>query len=94
MEPGSDFGYEQIMTHYSLADAQAQLPRLLEAARRGEEVNNSQADADAAIKLVWTPLRPRKVWDMEWLDAHRVRPRRGRISTAQALSEMKDESPR
>ncbi|WP_395649710.1 hypothetical protein [Brevundimonas sp.] len=82
------------MTHYSVADAQAQLPRLLEAARRGEDVYIAQTNPDAAIKLVWTPLEPRAVWDMEWLDAHRVRPRRGRISTARAINEMKDENPR
>lgn len=82
------------MTHYSLAEAQADLPRLVEAAERGEAVYIGGPDADTAIKLVWTPVRPRGVWDMEWLDAHRVRPRRGRISTAQAIEDLKTESSR
>ena len=87
-------GYIDGMTRYSLAEAQADLPRLLDAAERGEDIYIDRADPDAAIKLVWTPVRPRKVWDLEWLDAHRVHPRRGRISTARAISELKDESPR
>lgn len=82
------------MTHYSLAQAQADLPRLIEAAERGEPVYIDRPNPDMAIKLVATPVRPRGVWDMEWLDAHRVRPRRGRISTAQAIKDLKDESTR
>lgn len=82
------------MTRYSVAQALADLPGLLDAAERGEEVFIDRSDPDAAIKLVWTPIRPRSAWDHEWLDANRVRPRRGRISTAEALREMKDESRR
>lgn len=82
------------MTRYSIDQALADLPGLLDAAERGEEVYIARSDPDAAIKLVWTPIRPRSTWDPAWFDAHRVRPRRGRISTAEALKEMKDESLR
>lgn len=82
------------MTRYSAAEAQAQLPHLLEAAERGEDIYIDRSDPDSAIKLVWTPLRSKSVWDIERLDAHRVHPRRGRISTAQAITEMKNESSR
>lgn len=82
------------MARYSIAEAQADLPRLLKAAERGEEVYVDQGDPGAAIKLVWTPLNPRGTWDMEWLDAHRVHPRRGKVNTAALLREIKDESVR
>lgn len=89
-----DLRYIQAMARYSAAEAQADLPRLLEAAERGEDVYVDHGHPDAAIKLVWTPIRPREAWDMEWLDAHRVRPRRGKVNTAAMLQEMKDESVR
>jgi hypothetical protein len=82
------------MAHYSLSDAQSDLQSLVEKAERGEEVVIDRPDKDVVVKLVVTRVRPSSPWDLEWLDAHRVRPRRGRVNTAQAMREMKDESPR
>lgn len=82
------------MAHYSLADAQSDLARLVEEAERGEEVVIDQSDPDVVVKLVATRVRPSSPWDVEWLRANRVHPRAGRVNTVQALREMKEESPR
>jgi antitoxin (DNA-binding transcriptional repressor) of toxin-antitoxin stability system len=82
------------MARYSVAQAQSDLTSLIEAVERGESVEIERPDPDSVIKLIWAPIRPRSAWDVEWLRANRVRPRRGRINTARAIEEMKDESPR
>lgn len=83
-----------VMAHYSLADAQSDLARLVERAERGEEVVIDRDDPDVVVKLVVTRVRPDGPWDIEWLRANRVRPVAGRISTAEAMREMKEETSR
>jgi antitoxin (DNA-binding transcriptional repressor) of toxin-antitoxin stability system len=79
------------MARYTMAQAQAQLPDLVGAAERGDEVVIDQPDADIVVKLVAHRIRPKGPNDVEWLDAVRVRPRRGKVNTTQLLEEAKAE---
>lgn len=82
------------MTRYSVAEAQSDFDRLVEAAERGEEVVIDRPNPDVVVKVVAHRTRPRSATDVEWLEAVRVHPRRGPVNTAAALREMKDETGR
>lgn len=82
------------MARYSLAQVQTRLHELVHAAQRGEEVLIDQPDADIEVKLVAHRVRPNGPNDIEWLEAVRVRPRRGSVNTAKLLSDAKTESRR
>lgn len=82
------------MTRYSVAEAQSDFDRLVDAAERGEEVIIDRPNPDVVVKVVAHRQRPRSAHDIEWLDAVRVRPRRGPVNTAAALRELKEKSCR
>lgn len=86
--------YDRFMSHYSVTEAQADLPRLIEAAERGESVIIDRADPDVEVKIVARRVRPASHHDIEWLESVRVYPRRGPVNTAAALAEMKEERGR
>ena len=89
MDNGHPDGYLQSMTHYSVAEAKNNLPKLLDRMLAGEEVvitRRGKAIARLAPEepvLVGTPL------DLEWLDANRVTPAAGPIDAAAGVAEMR-----
>lgn len=87
------------MTAYSLADAQARLPELIDRVRRGEGVViTDRGQVVAELKPANDPaplslLPPKGPTDLSWLDAHRVTPSKPIAEDAGALvSRMRDES--
>lgn len=78
------------MTHYSVAEAKNNLPKLLDRVLAGEEVVITRR-GKAIVRLepqekpqIGAPL------DLEWLDANRVEPAKGPISGS-AFAEMRRE---
>ena len=77
------------MTHYSVAEAKNNLPKLLDRMLAGEEVVITRRGRPIArlapeeAPVIGFPL------DLEWLDANRVKPASGPINTAAGVAEMR-----
>jgi prevent-host-death family protein len=77
------------MSHYSVAEAKNNLPKLLDRMLAGEEVVITRRGKPIAR------LEPEKApevgfrLDLEWLDANRVQPEKGPIDTAAGVAEMR-----
>jgi antitoxin (DNA-binding transcriptional repressor) of toxin-antitoxin stability system len=84
------------MSIFKIADAQKNLPELVDRALKGEDIVISLRDAALVeirpvVKPATTVPRPITQADIDWLDQHRV----GRLSTAEDagtyVSRMRDE---
>jgi prevent-host-death family protein len=77
------------MSHYSVAEAKNNLPKLLDRMLAGEEVVITRRGKPIAR------LEPEKApavgfrLDLEWLDANRVKPEKGPIDTVAGVAEMR-----
>jgi prevent-host-death family protein len=81
--------YLEAMTHYSVAEAKNNLPKLLDRMLAGEEVVITRRGKPIG-RL--TPESPREIGvplDLDWLDANRITPAAGPIDTAAGVAEMR-----
>lgn len=88
----SVFCYRALMTVYTLAQAMAHLPDLIERARAGEHVVISESGA-ASVEIKPLPPRPRPMTDADlaWLNARRVAPMKSLAEDATTLvSRLRD----
>ena len=77
------------MTHYSVAEAKNNLPKLLDRALAGEEVVITRRGKPIArLSPETEPVVGFKL-DLEWLDANRVTPEKGPIDTVVGVAEMR-----
>ena len=82
-------GYLRARSHYSVAEAKNNLPKLLDRMLAGEDVVITRRGKPIARlepeskRAIGDPL------DLEWLDAHRVEPEKGPIDTAAGVAEMR-----
>lgn len=77
------------MTHYSVAEAKNNLPKLLDRVLAGEEVVITRR-GKPIVRL--EPQEKRRVGaplDLAWLDANRVEPEGGPIDTVAGVAEMR-----
>ncbi len=89
MDNGYPDSYLGAMTHYSVAEAKNNLPKLLDRMLAGEEVVITRR-GKAIGRL--TPEKPPVVglpMDMDWLDANQITPEAGPIDTAAGVAEMR-----
>ena len=77
------------MTHYSVAEAKNNLPKLLDRMLAGEEVVITRRGKPIARLAPETPPVVGFPLDLEWLDANRVAPAKGPIDTAAGVAEMR-----
>jgi prevent-host-death family protein len=77
------------MTHYSVAEARNNLPRLLDRMLAGEEVVITRRGKPIARLAPEEPPVLGAVLDLQWLDANRIEPAAGPIDTAAGVAEMR-----
>ncbi|MBU1538559.1 MAG: type II toxin-antitoxin system prevent-host-death family antitoxin [Alphaproteobacteria bacterium] len=77
------------MSHYSVAEAKNNLPKLLDRMLAGEEVVITRRGKPIARLAPETAPEPGFPLDLEWLDANRVTPAKGPIDTAAVVAEMR-----
>lgn len=77
------------MTHYSVAEAKNNLPKLLDRMLAGEDVVITRRGKPIARLAPETAPVVGFVLDLEWLDANRVEPEKGPIDTAAGVAEMR-----
>lgn len=82
-------GYVGPMTHYSVAEARNNLPRLLDRMLAGEEVVITRRGKPIGRLMPETPSELGVALDLEWLDANRVTPAAGPIDMAAGVAEMR-----
>jgi prevent-host-death family protein len=79
------------MSHYSVAEAKNNLPKLLDRMLAGEEVVITRRGKPIArLEPEKKPTVGFKL-DLAWLDANRVTPAKGPIDTVAAVAEMRRE---
>ena len=77
------------MTHYSVAEAKNNLPKLLDRMLAGEDVVITRRGKPIArLEPESKPQTDFKL-DLEWLDANRVKPASGPVDTAVCVAEMR-----
>jgi prevent-host-death family protein len=80
------------MSRHSVAEAKNQLSRLIELALDGEEiVITRHGHPVVSLKPVAPPARRMSPADLDWLKAHRVKPRRPLKDAGALLSQMREE---
>ena len=83
------------MSRHSVVDAKNNLSDLIARAESGEEVVITRHGTPVvelkAVKAAQPGPRPMTQADLEWLDAHRIRPRHGAIDSATLVRQMRDE---
>lgn len=77
------------MSHYSVAEAKNNLPKLLDRMLAGEEVVITRRGKPIARLAPETPPAVGFPLDLEWLDANRVTPAKGPIDTVAVVAEMR-----
>ena len=81
------------MSEHSVAEAKAQLSRLIEKARKGETVVITRhGQAVAELKAVARQGRPMTAAGLDWLEKRRVTPLKP-INSAELIRQMRDEGP-
>ena len=89
IEHGYPDSYVDAMTHYSVAEAKNNLPKLLDRVLAGEEVViTRRGKAIARIEPEKKPVVGMKL-DLAWLDANQVTPKKGPIDTVAGVAEMR-----
>ena len=77
------------MSHYSVAEAKNNLPKLLDRMLAGEEVVITRRGKPIArLSPETKPVVGFKL-DLDWLDANRVTPEKGPIDTVAGVAEMR-----
>ncbi|MGZ9113644.1 MAG: type II toxin-antitoxin system Phd/YefM family antitoxin [Brevundimonas sp.] len=77
------------MTHYSVAEAKNNLPKLLDRMLAGEDVVITRRGKPIARLAPETKPEAGFRLDLAWLDAHRVTPAKGPIDTVAGVAEMR-----
>jgi antitoxin (DNA-binding transcriptional repressor) of toxin-antitoxin stability system len=80
------------MGQHSVADAKNRLSELIDLALEGKDVVITRHGRPVVeLKAIQRPPRPVTREDIEWLEKHRVRPRRPVLDSATLVSQMRDE---
>jgi antitoxin (DNA-binding transcriptional repressor) of toxin-antitoxin stability system len=82
------------MTTHTLAEATAELPRLIDRALKGESVIIA-LDGKPVVELRPIASAPRAITqaDLDWIDANRVGKTPADLDTASEVRRMRDERP-
>jgi prevent-host-death family protein len=80
------------MSTHSVAEAKNKLPELIDRALKGEGVVITRHGRPVVeLKPIPEPVRPVTPADLDWLAAHRVKPRRVTEDAGILVSRMRDE---
>jgi prevent-host-death family protein len=89
LDNGYPDSYLYGMTHYSVAEAKNNLPKLLDRMLAGEEVVITRRGKPIARLAPQEPTLVGFPLDLEWLDANRITPAAGPVDTASGVAEMR-----